>query len=60
MYQGFTFDKSLRRMKGKSLEFLKYPVEGGEPLTEKDVANIEGVFRTHGSTARLLNGCGEA
>ena len=59
MYQGFTFDKSLRRMKGKSLEFLKYPVEGGEPLTEKDVANIEGVFRTHGSTARLLNGYGQ-
>ena len=59
MYQGFTFDKSLRRMKGKSLEFLKYPVEGGETLTEKDVANIEGVFRTHGSTARLLNGYGQ-
>ena len=59
MYQGFTFDKSLRRMKGKSLEFLKYPVEGGETLTEKDVANIEGVFKTHGSTARLLNGYGQ-
>ena len=59
MYQGFTFDKSLRRMKGKSLEFLKYPVEGGEALTEKDVANIESVFRTHGSTARLLNGYGQ-
>ena len=59
MYQGFTFDKSLRRMKGKSLEFLKYHVEGGETLTEKDVANIEGVFRTHGSTARLLNGYGQ-
>lgn len=59
MYQGFTFDKSLRRMKGKSLEFLKYPVEGGEPLTEKDVSNIEGVFRSHGSTARLLNGYGQ-
>lgn len=59
MYQGFTFDKSLRRLKGKSLEFLKYPVEGGEALTEKDVANIEGVFRNHGSTARLLNGYGQ-
>ena len=59
MYQGFTFDKSLKKLKGKSLEFLKYPVEGGEPLTEKDIKNIEGVFRTHGSSARLLNGYGE-
>ena len=59
MLQGFTFDKSLKRMKGKSLDFLKYPVEGGEPLTEKDINNIEGVFRTHGSTARLLNGYGQ-
>ncbi|MBR5504183.1 MAG: acyl--CoA ligase, partial [Methanobrevibacter sp.] len=59
MYQGFTFDKSLKKLKGKSLEFLKYPVEGGEPLTEKDINNIEGVFRTHGSSARLLNGYGE-
>lgn len=59
MYQGFTFDKSLKRLKGKSLSFLKYPVEGGEPLTEKDIENIETVFRTHGSNARLLNGYGE-
>ena len=59
MYQGFTFDKSLKRMKGKSLEFLKYPVEGGEPLTEKDILNIEGVFKSHGSNARLLNGYGQ-
>ncbi len=59
MYQGFTFDKSLDRMKGKSLSFLKYPVEGGEPLTEKDISNIEGVFRNHGSSARLLNGYGQ-
>ncbi len=59
MYQGFTFEKSLKLLKGKSLEFLKYPVEGGEPLTEKDIANIEGVFRTHGSNACLLNGYGE-
>lgn len=59
MYQGFTFDKSLKRLKGKSLEFLKYPVEGGEPLTEKDIANIEKVFHEHGSNARLLNGYGE-
>ena len=59
MYQGFTFDKSLKRLKGKSLSFLKYPVEGGEPLTEKDIDNIETVFRTHGSNARLLNGYGE-
>ncbi len=59
MYQGFTFEKSLKLLKGKSLAFLKYPVEGGEPLTEKDIANIEGVFRSHGSNARLLNGYGE-
>ena len=59
MYQGFTFDKSLKRLKGKSLSFLKYPVEGGEPLTKKDIENIENVFRTHGSSARLLNGYGE-
>lgn len=59
MYQGFTFEKSLKILKGKSLAFLKYPVEGGEPLTERDIANIEGVFRTHGSNARLLNGYGE-
>ena len=59
MYQGFTFEKSLRRLKGKSLSFLKYPVEGGEPLTEKDINAIETVFRNHGSSARLLNGYGE-
>ncbi len=59
MYQGFTFEKSLKLLEGKSLAFLKYPVEGGEPLTEKDIANIEGVFRSHGSNARLLNGYGE-
>jgi len=59
MYQGFTYEDNLRRMKNKSLEFLKYPVEGGEPLTEKDISNIEGVFRNHGSTARLLNGYGQ-
>lgn len=59
MYQGFTFEKSLKLLKGKSLAFLKYPVEGGEPLTEKDIANIENVFKRHGSNARLLNGYGE-
>ncbi len=59
MFQGFTFDKSLKILKGKSLAFLKYPVEGGEPLTEKDIANIEKVFKSHGSNARLLNGYGE-
>lgn len=59
MYQGFTFEKSIRRLKGKSLSFLKYPVEGGEPLTEKDVENIENIFRNHGSSARLLNGYGQ-
>lgn len=59
MYQGFTFEKSLKKLKGKSLEFLKYPVEGGEPLTARDIQNIEEVFRNHGSTARLLNGYGE-
>lgn len=59
MYQGFTFEKNLKQMKGKSLAFLKYPVEGGEPLTEKDIISIESVFRDHGSDARLLNGYGE-
>ncbi len=59
MYQGFTFEKSLKRLNKKSLSFLKYPVEGGEPLTEQDIQNIEEVFRTHGSSARLLNGYGE-
>ena len=38
---------------------MKYPFEGGEPLTEKDIANIEKVFSSHGSNARLLNGYGE-
>lgn len=59
MYQGFTFEKSLKLLKGKSLSFLKYPFEGGEPLTEKDIANIERVFSSHGSNARLLNAYGE-
>lgn len=59
MYQGFTFEKSLERLNGKSLSFLKYPVEGGEPLTKRDIENIENVFRTHGSNARLLNGYGQ-
>ena len=59
MYQGFTLDKSLKRLKGKSLSFLKYPVEGGEHLPEKDAEDIENVFRTHGSAARLLNGYGQ-
>ena len=59
MYQGFTFAKSSKRLKGRSLSFLKYPVEGGEPLTEKDIENIESVFKAHGSSARLLNGYGE-
>lgn len=59
MYQGFTFEKSLKLLKGKSLAFLKYPVEGGEPLTEKDIINIENIFESHGSNARLLNGYGE-
>lgn len=59
MYQGFTFEKSLKRLNGKSLRFLKYPVEGGEPLTDKDISSIEEVFKTHGSSARLLNGYGE-
>lgn len=59
MYQGFTFEKSLKLLKGKSLSFLKYPFEGGEPLTEKDIQNIESVFKKHGSNARLLNGYGE-
>ena len=59
MYQGFTMENNLKRLKGKSLSFLKYPVEGGEPLTENDIKNIENVFKTHGSSARLLNGYGE-
>lgn len=59
MYQGFTFDKNLKKLKGKTLSFLKYPVEGGEPLTKKDIESIETVFREHGSSARLLNGYGE-
>lgn len=59
MYQGFTTERNLKRLKNKSLSFLKYPVEGGEPLTENDIKSIENVFSTHGSTARLLNGYGE-
>ena len=58
MYQGFTTEENLKRINGKSLSFLKYPVEGGEALTEKDIQNIEQVFRSHGSKARLLNGYG--
>ena len=59
MYQSFTLEKTQKLLKGKSLSFLKYPVEGGEPLTVKDIKGIENVFRTHGSSARLLNGYGE-
>ena len=59
MYQGFTTARNLKRLRGKSLSFLKYPVEGGEPLTEKDIDSIEHVFHSHGSGARLLNGYGE-
>lgn len=59
MYQGFTTERNLRRLNGKSLSFLKYPVEGGEPLTETDIRNIEEVFHSHGSNAVLLNGYGE-
>ena len=59
MYQGFTYERSKKILRGKSLDFLKYPFEGGEPLTEKDIENIEAVFRNHGSNARLLNGYGE-
>ena len=59
MYQGFMLEKNIQRLSGKSLSFLKYPVEGGEPLTEKDICNIEDVFKKHGSTARLLNGYGQ-
>ena len=58
MYQGFTTEKNMKRLNNKSLSFLKYPVEGGEALTEKDIQNIEQVFRDHGSNARLLNGYG--
>ncbi len=59
MYQAFTLEKSKKRLKGKSLAFLKYPVEGGEPLTQKDITSIERIFRDHGSTAKLLNGYGQ-
>ena len=41
------------------MSFLKYPVEGGEPLTEKDIKSIENIFKAHGSSAKLLNGYGE-
>ena len=59
MYQAFTFEKSLKMLKHKSLAFLKYPFEGGEPLTARDINNIESVFRNHESSARLLNGYGQ-
>ncbi len=59
MYHGFTLEKNIKRLRGKSLAFLKYPVEGGEPLSEKDIHNIESIFRSHGSSARLLNGYGQ-
>ena len=59
MYQAFAQEKYIRKLKGKSLSFIKYPVEGGELLTFKDVQNVEGTFRTHGSDARLLNGYGQ-
>lgn len=59
MYQSFTMEKCLKKLNGKSLAFLKYPVEGGEPLTEKDINSIESVFKSHGSSAKLLNGYGE-
>lgn len=59
MYRGFILPENRKRLEKKSLSFLKYPVEGGELLTEKDIHSIENVFVEHGSAARLLNGYGE-
>lgn len=59
MYQGFTTEENIRRLKRKSLSFLKYPVEGGEPLTIRDIENIAKVFMDHGTVAELLNGYGQ-
>ena len=64
MYQGFTFDDSLKMLKfasifnKKPLGSLRYAFEGGEPLTSRDVKNIESVFGEFGSSARLFNGYG--
>lgn len=59
MYQGFTLEKSLKKLNGKSLSFLKYPFSGGEVLTAKDVEQIESVLKTHGCKARMLSGYGQ-
>lgn len=58
-YQGFTLPSTERKLRGKSLSFLKYPFEGGEPLTEKDISGIEAVLTSHKSKAHLLSGYGE-
>ncbi|MBR4830592.1 MAG: acyl--CoA ligase [Bacilli bacterium] len=55
MYQGFTEPKNQKKLKRTDVsKFLKYPVEGGEPLTETDIRNIEAIIKT-----RLLNGYGQ-
>lgn len=58
MYMGFLEERCQKLLNGKSLEFLKYPVEGGEPLTPKDIQAIENIFRFYGCYANLLNGYG--
>lgn len=56
MYEGF-LDEHL--VKGKDLSHLKYPFEGGEPLRKEVADKIEGVFRKHGSSAKMLVGYGQ-
>lgn len=58
-YQAFTSPSTKCKLRGKSLFFLKYPFEGGEPLTQKDIAGIEEVLSSHKSKAHLLSGYGE-
>lgn len=56
MYEGF-LDKSL--IKNKELSHLKYPFEGGEPLSVEVRSAIESVFYEHGSNAELKVGYGQ-
>ena len=61
MYQGFVAPECQKLLKGKSLDFLKYPVEGGEPLTDRDMMGIEGKFIELGAPTgiHLYNGYGQ-
>ena len=51
--------ESQKKLRDKSLSFLKYPVAGGEQVTQRDIDSIESVLRKHGSNAKIINGYGQ-